>query len=66
MTGRWPDIDDDARRALNDLDQAYGDDYDLAVTQNRWMAYGLGTGRWLIASGAADLRRLIAADATGR
>ena len=63
MTGRWPDPEDDDRRALNDLDRAYGHDYDLAVVRSRWMAYGLGNGRWLIASCAAELRRLIAADA---
>ena len=54
---------EDDRRALDELDQAYGRDYDLAVTRGRWLACGLGTGRWLVASGATELRRLIAADA---
>jgi hypothetical protein len=66
MSGRWPDTDDDDRRALNDLDRVYGNAYDLAVARNRWMACGLGTGQWLVASCAAELRRLIAADAASR
>lgn len=66
MTGRWPSTDDDDRRALNDLDRAYGNDYDLAVARSGWLAYGLGTGQWLVASCAAELRRLIVADAAPR
>ena len=66
MTGPRPDTDYDDRRALNDLDRVYGHAYDLAVARNRWMACGLGTGRWLVASCAAELRRLIAADAASR
>jgi hypothetical protein len=61
--GATPTPDDDDTRALDDLDQVYGYAYDLAVARTRWMAYGLGTGRWLVASCAADLRRLIVADA---
>ena len=66
MSGRWPDTEDDDRRALNDLDRVYGHAYDLAVSRSRWMACGLSTGRWLVASCAAELRRLIAADAASR
>jgi hypothetical protein len=54
------------RSALNDLDQAYGHAYDLAVARGRWVAYGLGTGHWLVASCAAELEQLIAADAITR
>jgi hypothetical protein len=61
-----PTSEDDDTRALDDLDQVYGNAYDLAVARTRWMAYGLGTGRWLVASCAADLQRLIAADAAPR
>lgn len=50
------------RSALDDLDQAYGHDYDLAIVQGHWLACRLGTGRWLVASCAAELRRLIVAD----
>lgn len=63
MTGRCPDTEADDGRALDDLDRVYGHDYDLAVARNRWMAYGLSNGQWLIASCAVDLRRLITADA---
>ena len=66
MTGRWPRTDDDDRRALNDLDRAYGHTYDLAVSRSRWVACALGTDRWLVASCAAELRRLLAADAAAR
>jgi hypothetical protein len=48
---------------LDDLDRAYGRAYDLAVTRGRWVAYGLGTGHWLVAACAAELEQLIAADA---
>jgi len=51
---------------LDDLDQIYGHSYDLAVTRGRWVACRLGTGQWLVASCAAELRRLIAADADAR
>jgi hypothetical protein len=50
-------------RALEDLDRAYGDAYDLAAGPRRWVAYGLRTGHWLVASCAAELEQLIAADA---
>jgi hypothetical protein len=49
--------------ALDDLDRAYGRAYDLAVARGCWVAYGLGTGHWLVASCAAELEQLIAADA---
>ncbi len=52
--------------ALDDLDRAWGHAYDLAVTRGRWVAYGLGTGHWLVASCAAELGQLIAADAITR
>lgn len=48
--------------ALDDLDRAHGQVYDLAVAQDRWIACDLGTGRWLVAPCAAELRRLIVAD----
>ena len=57
-------LTDGDRRALDDLDRVYGHAYDLAVTRCHWVAYGLHTGHWLVASCAADLRRLIVADAT--
>ncbi|HEY2281030.1 MAG TPA: hypothetical protein VGI00_21945 [Streptosporangiaceae bacterium] len=57
---------DQDMRLLDDLDRAWGQAYDLAVIQGRWVACGLSTGRWLDASSAAELRRLIAADAAGR
>ena len=63
MTGRRPASDESDRRALDDLDRAYGQAYDLAVARNLWIACGLGTGRWLVAPCAAELRRLIVADA---
>lgn len=63
MTARPVGLEDDDRRALDDLDRAYGHAYDLAVTQSRWAACKLGTGRWLIAPCAVELRRLIVADA---
>jgi hypothetical protein len=49
--------------ALKDLDRVWGCAYDLAVTRCHWVAYGLRTGHWLVASCAVDLRRLIVADA---
>jgi hypothetical protein len=58
-------LQDEDIRQLDDLDRAYGQAYDLAVIQGRWVACGLDTGRWLDASCAAELKRLIAADATG-
>jgi hypothetical protein len=54
------------RSALDDLDRAYGHAYDLAVPRGRWVACGLGTGRWLVAGSAAELEQLIAADAITR
>jgi hypothetical protein len=66
MIGRRPKTEEDDRRALDDLDRAYGHDYDLAVARSRWMAYRLDTGRWLVASCAVELRRLIMADAAPR
>jgi hypothetical protein len=59
-----PNPKDGDTRALDDLDRTYGHDYDLAVARHRWMAYGLRTGRWLVAPCATELRRLIVADAT--
>jgi hypothetical protein len=61
-----PVVQDGDTRTLNDLDQVYGHAYDLAVARGRWMAYGLRTGHWLVASCSAELCRLIAADATVR
>lgn len=58
-----PILGDSDMRALNDLDQIYGHAYDLAVTRCHWVAYGLHTGHWLVASCAAELRRLLVADA---
>jgi hypothetical protein len=57
---------DEDMRLLDDLDRAYGQAYDLAVIQGCWVACGLGTGQWLVAPSAAELRRLIVADAAGR
>jgi hypothetical protein len=48
-------------RELDDLDRFYGHAYDLAATPERWIANELSTGRWFVASCAADLRRLLAA-----
>lgn len=59
--GTTPTPDDDDTRALDDLDRIYGHAYDLAVARSRWMAYELGTGRWLVASCATELRRFIVA-----
>jgi hypothetical protein len=59
---RRPYLEDGDRSALDELDLTYGHSYDLAVGRSQWMACGLGTGRWLVASGAAELRRLLAAD----
>jgi hypothetical protein len=64
--GASPTLTDEDRRALDDLDRVYGHAYDLAVARNRWVACGLVTGRWLVASCAEELRRLIAADAAPR
>jgi hypothetical protein len=50
--------------ALEDLDRAYGDAYDLVAAPGRWVAYGLRTGHWLVAPDAAELGQLIAADTT--
>ncbi len=61
-----PPSNDEDRRALDALDQAYGRSYDLAVARNRWVACGLVSGRWLVASCAAELRRLILADVTSQ
>lgn len=61
-TSARPSLDDD-RRALDDLDRAFGNDYDLAVTDGSWIACELRTCRWLVASCAAELRRLIEGDA---
>jgi hypothetical protein len=63
MASRRPEVAAGDRRALDDLDRAYGQVYDLAVAQDQWMACGLDTGRWLVASCPAELKRLIAADA---
>lgn len=52
--------------ALDDLGRVYGHAYDLAVARGCWVAYGLGTGHWLVASCAAELEQLIAADASAR
>jgi hypothetical protein len=57
---------DGGHRGLDDLDRAWGRAYDLAVARGRWVAYGLGTGHWLVASCAAELGQLIAADAIMR
>jgi hypothetical protein len=51
---------------LDDLDRAYGRAYDLAVIRGRWVAYGLRTGHWFVASCAAELEQLITADASTR
>jgi hypothetical protein len=51
---------------LDDLDRAYGQDYDLAVARGHWLACRLRTGQWFVASCAAELRRLIMADAALR
>ena len=64
--GTPPNPEEDDTRALNDLDRTFGYAYDLAVARDRWIAYGLGTGRWLVASCAAELRLLIVADAVPR
>ena len=48
--------------ALNDLDGRWGEAYDLAVTRDGWVARRLDNGRSLVASCAAELRALIAAD----
>jgi hypothetical protein len=58
-------LEEDNRRALDDLDRAYGNDYDLAVTDGSWIACEVRTCRWLVASCAAELRQLIAGDPTG-
>jgi hypothetical protein len=55
-----PDPTGGGKSALDDLDQIYGHAYDLAVTRGRWVACGLGTGRWLVAGSAAELEHLIA------
>ena len=50
------------RAALNDLDEQWGDAYDLAVTAAGWVAMRLDTGRFLVAGGPGELRALIVAD----
>ena len=50
--------------ALDDLDRVWGHAYDLAVARGRWVACGLGTGHWLVASCAAELEQLITAGAS--
>ena len=46
---------------LDDLDRLYGHAYDLAV-QEALGSLRAGTGRWLVGSCAAELRRLIDVD----
>jgi hypothetical protein len=48
---------------LDKLDQLWGQDYDLAVTQAGWVAKRLDNGRALVAANPGKLHTLIAADA---
>ena len=47
---------------LDELDQLWGEDYDLAVTAAGWVAKRLDNGRALVAANPGKLHTLIAAD----
>ena len=47
---------------LDELDEHWGEDYDLAVTSAGWVAKRLDNGRALVAANPGKLRTLIAAD----
>jgi hypothetical protein len=47
---------------LDELDEHWGEYYDLAVTSAGWVAKRLDNGRALVASNARKLQTLIAAD----
>jgi hypothetical protein len=48
--------------ALHDLDQIWGEAYDLAVTRAGWVAKRLDNGRPLTAGSPGELHALITAD----
>lgn len=50
---------------LHDLDDHWGEIYDLAVTRAGWVAKRLDNGRALLADNAEELRVKILADGTG-
>jgi hypothetical protein len=47
---------------LDELDQYWGEEYDLAVTAAGWVAKRLDNGRALVAANPGKLHSLIAAD----
>jgi hypothetical protein len=47
---------------LDELDEHWGEDYDLAVTPAGWVAKRLDNGRALVAANPGKLHMLIAAD----
>ncbi len=47
---------------LDELDEHWGEDYDLAVTSAGWVAKRLDNGRALVAANPGKLQTLIAAD----
>jgi hypothetical protein len=47
---------------LDELDEHWGEDYDLAVTAAGWVAKRLDNGRALVAANPGKLHMLIAAD----
>lgn len=50
--------------ALRDLDERWGEAYDIAITRAGWIAKRLDDGRPLVASGPEGLCELIRADDT--
>jgi hypothetical protein len=50
------------RAALDDLDDHWGEAYDIEVTRAGWVAKRLDNGRALAASGPEELRELITED----
>jgi hypothetical protein len=56
MTGAYQQAE------LDELDEHWGEDYDLAVTSAGWVAKRLDNGRALVAANPGKLQTLIAAD----
>ena len=50
------------RAELDELDENWGEDYDLAVTSAGWVAKRLDNGRSLVANSPGKFQTLIAAD----
>ena len=59
---KWSMMGAYRRAELDELDEHWGEDYDLAVTSAGWVAKRLDNGRALVAANPGKLQTLIAAD----